>query len=29
MVYDSVLRGLLLFGGSVSFAEANDTWLFR
>lgn len=29
MVYDTVLRGVLLFGGSVSFVEANDTWIFR
>ncbi len=29
MVYDSVLRGVLLFGGSVSFIYSNDTWIFR
>jgi hypothetical protein len=29
MVYDPVLKGLLLFGGSLSFQEGNDTWLFK
>jgi len=29
MVYDPLLRGVLLFGGSISFVEANDTWVFR
>ncbi|MEW5988656.1 MAG: kelch repeat-containing protein [Chloroflexota bacterium] len=29
MVYDPLLHGLLLFGGSVSWVPANDTWIFR
>lgn len=29
MVYDPVLEGVLLFGGSVSWTIEDDTWLFR
>jgi hypothetical protein len=29
LVYDPVLKGLLLFGGSLSGEESNDTWLFK
>ncbi|MEW5985901.1 MAG: kelch repeat-containing protein [Chloroflexota bacterium] len=29
MVYDPVLEGVLVFGGSLSWVKDNDTWLFR